>query len=105
MVPYAGFITEFMNNNPNNKKSDFTKEIQSLPIILDQLASKFCERRDYYCLYRFLPALFATNGMRDGWELCRKALADTRALCREKLKQDEVEIIHTAMNIIDRMLG
>jgi hypothetical protein len=47
--------------------------------IQDSLADRFCARRDLYCLFRFLPAYFAPNGLTDGWEERRTALGDTRA--------------------------
>lgn len=72
--------------------------------ILNSLADRFCERRAYKCLFRFLPAYYSPNGLTDGWECCRKALADTRALCRDDLKEDEIADINKAMNIIDGML-
>ena len=73
--------------------------------IMTGLSEKFCERKALKCLFRFLPAYYAPNGLMDGWEGCRKALADTRALCRDELTPDEEENIHKAMNIIDRMLA
>jgi hypothetical protein len=41
----------------------------------------------------------------DGRGLSRKALSDTRALCRSDLTADEREDIDKAINLIDRMLG
>ena len=76
-----------------------------LPQLLKSLADRFCERRAYSCLLRFMPAYFSPNGLTDGWEDCRTALASTRALCRDVLKPDEEEDLHQAMNIIDRMLA
>ena len=73
--------------------------------IINSLADRFCERRAYSCLFRFLPAYFGPNGLTDGWEICREALADTRALCRDELKPDEEEDIHQAIAIIDCMLA
>ena len=73
--------------------------------LLKSLADRFCERRAYSCLLRFMPAYFSPNGLTDGWEDCRTALADTRALCRDDLKSDEEEDLHRAMNIIDQMLA
>ena len=73
--------------------------------LLRSLADRLCERRAYSCLLRFLPAYFAPNGLTDGWEDCRTALADTRALCRDQLKPDEEKDLHKAMNLIDRMLA
>jgi hypothetical protein len=73
--------------------------------LLESLAGRFCERRAYKCLLRFLPGYFSRNGLTDGWEDCRGALASTRALCRDELKPDEEEDLHLAMNIIDRMLA
>jgi hypothetical protein len=73
--------------------------------LLSSLAERFCERRALQSLFRFLPALFAVNGLTDGWELSRKALSDTRALCRSDLTADEREDIDRAINLIDRMLG
>ncbi len=78
---------------------------KNLPIILESLADRFCERRAYNCLLYFMSAYFSPNGLTDGWEDCRNALANTRALCRDDLKPDEEEDLHTAMNIIDRMLA
>jgi hypothetical protein len=73
--------------------------------ILDYLADGFCERRSYKCLLRFLPAYYSLNGLTDGLECCRKGLADTRALCRDDLKEDEIEKINQAINLIDRALS
>ncbi len=73
--------------------------------LLESLADRLCERRAYSCLLRFMPAYFSPNGLTDGWEDCRTALADTRALCRDELKPDEEKDLHRAMNIIDRALG
>lgn len=73
--------------------------------IMNSLADRFCERRAYKCLFMFLPAYYAPNGLTDGWEISRTALADTRALCRDELKDDEEDDINEAMNIIDRMLA
>jgi hypothetical protein len=73
--------------------------------LLESLADRFCERKALYCLFRFLPAYFSPNGLTDGWEECRTALANTRALCRDDLKPDEAEDIHKAMNLLDRMLA
>ncbi len=56
-----------------------------IPTTLQSLADRFCERRAYSCLLRFLPAYFAPNGLTDGWE-------------------DEAQDLHKAMNLIDRML-
>jgi hypothetical protein len=78
---------------------------EEVPRLLESLANRFCERRAYRCLLRFMPAYFAPNGLTDGWEDCRDALADTRALCRDNLTPDEAKDIHTAMNMIDRMLA
>lgn len=72
--------------------------------ILSFLSESFCERRALQCLFRFLPAYFSPNGLTDGWEDCRRALASTRALCRDELTPDEAEGIDKAMNLIDRML-
>jgi len=44
--------------------------------IQDSLADRFCARRDLYCLFRFLPAYFAPNGLTDGWEERRTALGE-----------------------------
>ena len=60
-----------------------------LPKLLESLADRFCERRAYSCLLRFMPAYFSANGLTDGWEDCRTALADTRALCRDELTPAE----------------
>lgn len=76
-----------------------------LPKLLESLADRFCERRAYSCLLRFMPAYFSANGLTDGWEDCRTALADTRALCRDELTPDEERDLHRAMNHIDRMLA
>ncbi len=73
--------------------------------ILESLADRFCGRRAYSCLLRFLPACFAPNGLTDGWEACRAALADTRALGRDALQPDEADDLHRAMNLIDRLLS
>ena len=73
--------------------------------LLHSLADRFCERRAYSCLLRFLPAYFAPNGLTDAWEDCRTALANTRALCRSQLKTDEERDLHKVMNMIDRMLA
>ncbi len=78
---------------------------EELPKLLESLADRLCERRAYSCLLRFMPAYFAPNGLTDGWELCRTALADTRALCRDELESDEARDLHNAMNMIDRMLA
>jgi hypothetical protein len=51
-----------------------------------------------------MPAYFAPNGLADGWAACRDALANTRALCRDYLTPEEAKDIHTAINMIDRML-
>lgn len=72
--------------------------------ILDCLADGFCERRAYKCLLRFLPAYYLPNGLTDGLESCRKGLAETRALCRDNLKEEETEKINHAINLIDRAL-
>ena len=76
-----------------------------LPELLESLADRFCERRAYSCLLRFMPAYFSPNGLTDGWEDCRAALANTRALCRDELKPDEAHDLHRAMNLIDRILA
>ncbi len=73
--------------------------------VLQSLADRFCERRALRCLLRFLPAYFSPNGLTDGWEDCRAALADTRALCKNDLRPEETEDIHKVMNLIDRMLA
>ena len=72
--------------------------------LLSSLAERLCERRALKCLFRFLPSIFAINGLTDGWELSREALSSTRALCRNELKPDEAEDIDRAINLIDRML-
>jgi len=77
---------------------------EEIPKLLQSLADRFCERRAYSCLLAFLPAYFSPNGLTDGWKDCRKALADTKAL-RDQLKPDEEKDLHTAMNLIDRMLA
>ncbi len=76
-----------------------------IPKLLESLADRFCNRRAYSCLLRFMPAYFSPNGLTDGWEDCHTALADTRALCRDELQPDEEKDLHRAMNIIDRMLA
>jgi hypothetical protein len=76
-----------------------------LPRLLESLADRFCERRAYRCLLRFMPAYFSPNGLTDGWEDCRAALRSTRALCRDDLREDERKDINRAMNLIDRMLA
>jgi hypothetical protein len=73
--------------------------------IMNSLADRFCERRAYACLFRFLPAYYALNGLTDGWDDCRNALANTRSFCHDDLKKDEMNDINTALNIIDRMLS
>jgi hypothetical protein len=72
--------------------------------LLESLADRFCKRRAYKCLLHFMPAYFSPNGLTDGWEDCRKYLSKTRALCRDDLKIDEEDDLHSAMNFIDRML-
>jgi hypothetical protein len=72
--------------------------------LLDSLADRFCERRALDCLLRFLPAYFAPNGLTDGWEACRTALADTQALCRDRMTSDEAEDVQKAILLLDRML-
>jgi hypothetical protein len=52
-----------------------------------------------------MPAYFSPNGLTDGWHLCRDALKDTRALCKDDLKEDERKDIHHAIVILDKMLG
>jgi len=81
------------------------KMYEEIPELLKSLADRFCERRAYSCLLRFLPAFFSPNGLTDGWEDCRTALADTMALCRDQLKPDEENDLHKTMNLIDRMLA
>ncbi len=78
--------------------------MDELYAILDSLADRLCERRAYRCLLRFMPAYFAPNGLTDGWESCREALGETRALCRDYLLDDEMEDIEKAVNLIDRVL-
>lgn len=78
--------------------------IEDLNKIMKSLAECFCERRAYRCLFRFLPAYFAQNELTDGWADCRKALADTRALCSDDLRDEEMNEINKAMNIIDKNL-
>jgi hypothetical protein len=73
--------------------------------LLDSLADRFCARRALYCLFRFLPAYFAPNGLTDGWEDCRKALADTQALCGDQMTPDEAEDVLKAIVLVDRMLS
>lgn len=73
--------------------------------LLGSLADRFCERRALDCLFTFLPAYFARNGLTDGWEDCRTALADTRALCKDQMTRDEAEDVHKAIVLIDRMLS
>jgi len=80
-------------------------EADEIGKLLQSLAERFCERKALRCLLRFLPAYFAPNGLTDGWEECRTALADTRALCRDDLKSDEIEDIGKAINLVDRMLA
>lgn len=72
--------------------------------IMNSVADRLCERRAYNCLFRFLPAYHSPNGLTDGWAECRDALKDTRALCRDELKEDELKDIHHAIVIIDKML-
>jgi hypothetical protein len=72
---------------------------------MDSLADRFCARRDLYCLFRFLPAYFAPNGLTDGWEERRTALGDTRALCQDRMTSDESEDVHKAIVLLDRMLS
>lgn len=78
---------------------------EELPRLLESLADRFCEQRAYGCLLRFMPAYFALNGLTDGLENCKTALADTRALCRDELKPDEEKDLHWAMTLIDKMLS
>ncbi|MEA3428248.1 MAG: hypothetical protein U9Q84_03290 [Thermodesulfobacteriota bacterium] len=73
--------------------------------IMKSVADRLCKRRAYNCLFRFLPAYFAPNGLTDGWEQCRDTLKDTRALCRDDLTENEKRDLHRATNIIDRMLS
>ena len=73
--------------------------------IMNSVADRLCERRAYKCLLRFMPAYFSPNGLTDGWHLCRDALKDTRALCKDDLKEDERKDIHHAIVILDKMLG
>ncbi len=73
--------------------------------LLQSLADRFCERKSLKCLLWFLPGYFALNGLTDGWEECRRALADTRAFCNNDLQPDETENIDTAINLINRMLA
>lgn len=82
----------------NKRMNEFSK-------IINSLAERFCARRAYKCLFRFLPAYFAPNGLTDGWEDCRNALANTRSLCRDDLQDDEMKDINSALNIIDQMLS
>ena len=77
---------------------------KEIPELLVSLANRFCERKALRCLFRFLPAYFAPNGLTDGWEDCRQALSNTRALCKDELTPDEAEDIHAIMNLIDRMM-
>lgn len=71
---------------------------------LASLADRFCERRAYRCLLRFMPAYFSITGLTDGWDDCRNNLKDTRSLCRDDLKPDELADINKVINLIDRML-
>lgn len=72
--------------------------------IMNSLADRLCQRRAYKCLFRFLPAYFAPNGLTDGWEQSREALKTVRALCKNELTEDEHNDLHKATNILDRML-
>ena len=71
--------------------------------ILSSPSETFCERRALQCLFHFLPAYFSPNGLTGGWEDCRKALANTRALCWDDLTSEEAAGIDEAINLIDRM--
>ena len=77
---------------------------EELAKLLESLADRFCERRAYKCLFRFMPAFFAPNGLTDGWEDCRSALAHTRAMCRDELRPDEERDLHQAIVLIDGAL-
>ncbi len=78
---------------------------EELNQILASLADRFCERRAYKCLFRYMPAYFSPNGLTDGWELCQESLKDTRALCKGELLEDEAKDLNRAINLIDRMLA
>lgn len=72
---------------------------------MDSLADRFCARQALYCLFRFLPAYFAPNGLTDGWDACRTALSETQALCGDQMARDEAEDVQRAIVLIDRMLS
>ena len=95
MATEDGILTIKQSNKHMNEFSE----------IMNSLAERFCARRAYKCLFRFLPAYFAPNGLTDGWEDCRIALANTRSLCRDDLQEDEMKDIQSALNIIDRTLS
>ena len=78
---------------------------EEIPKILESLADRFCQRRAYGCLLRFLPAYFSPNGLTDGWEDCLSALKETRALCRNQLLEDEMEDINKLTSLIGQMLA
>ena len=68
------------------------------------LSDTWCEQKALGPLSRFLPGFLAINGLTDGWELCRDALKDVRALHRDRLIPEDLKRVNKAINLIDQML-
>lgn len=77
---------------------------EELNCILVALANGWCEQKAFGPLSQYLPGFLAINGLTDGWELCRDALKDVRALYRDKIQPEDLIQVNKAINLIDQML-
>ena len=76
----------------------------NIPLLLDSLAARLCQRRALMPLWRFLSAYFSLNGLTDGWQQCYDCLRDLRALCGNDLQPDELRDVNVLINRIGQML-
>src|SRR6266446_6099706 len=65
----------------------------------------WCQRRALRPLSILLSAWLGNNGLTDGWEFLREALRHTRAMCREEMSAEELEIVGEAIATLDTALN
>jgi len=75
-----------------------------IPQIMDSLIDRLWRRKALYPLWRLLGANYRINGLTDGWHDCYDGLRDFRALCRDKLHEDELNDTNTLINRLGQVL-
>jgi hypothetical protein len=80
-------------------------DFETMNEVITRTVDAWCERRALRPLSILLSAWLGNNGVTDGWEGLREQLRHTRAMCREELSAEELEVLGQSIATIDAALN